>query len=298
MLISKEDTHKARLTNLIGFCEKNSYVLKQERNGDYRVTGYAGLIIKDNYYFRHSTNESGNALDFCMNILEMKFQDAVEALLNVNSVVEELEGACLWQSQAEQKKKVGFKLPIKAAADSVLYPYLCKVRKVPLKIVKSVIEKGLLFQDDKNNCVFPCYDHMRIAKGAILRGTYDDNAYKGRAVQSDMDYGWVFGPDEYSNKVIVVEAPIDAMSLMALYPERIEKNYLLALGGLHLNAIKTFLSEHRQVAKIVLALDNDAPAKEFIEKVRMELELNYKIDVFMPVGVKDWNEMLKQNRTA
>jgi hypothetical protein len=297
MRISEEDQQKARITNLIDFCEKNSYELKPERNGDYRVYGYAGLIIKDNFFYRHSTKEGGNALDFCIRILEMSYKDAVEALLAVDSVVENAECERLWRSQAKQEKKCGFVLP-ESAANTVLYPYLCKVRKIPIKIVKRVLEKGLVYQDGNYNCVFPCYDSMRIAKGAILRGTHEDNVFKGRAAGSDMNYGWVFEPDEYSNTVIVVEAPIDAISLIALYPDRAENNYLLALGGLFFEAIQTYLKENKQIARIVLALDNDEPAKDFMEKVRTELEAIYKIDEFSPNGCKDWNEMLMQKRTA
>jgi hypothetical protein len=297
-LHSSEQIKMARRTNLVEFCERNGYELKPERNGDYKVTGHAGLIIKDNYFYRYSTGEKGSAIDFCMNILGMHFKDAVEALLDVNSVAEDSEGDRLRQSLAKQEKKVGFMLPTKAAANSVLFPYLVKVRQIPMKIVKSMIAKDLVYQDENYNCVFPCFDSMRNAKGAILRGTNEDLTFKGRAADSDMNYGWVFKPDGYCETVIIVEAPIDAMSLMALYPGRADKNYLLALGGLHLEAIKTFLRENRQVAKVVLALDNDEPAKEFTEKARLELKQIYKVDVFLPKGYKDWNEILTQKQTA
>lgn len=295
MKVSIENKMKARRASLVDFCQRNNYDLNDEGNGNYRVIGYAGTIIKDNMFYRHSTHEQGSAIDFCMNILGMEFNDAVEKLLEVNNYVEDLQGDRLRQSLAKQQKKVGFGLPHKAE-NTMLFPYLVKTRRIPIKIVKEMIQGNLLYQDDRSNCVFPCYDSMGISRGAIIRGTHKDKAFKNRLVGSDMDYGWVINPEQYSNKVFVVESPIDAMSLRALYPERVEVNYVLALGGLHLGAIKTFLIENRLVAKLVLALDNDAPAKDFIEKARMELELNYKIDLFMPVGVKDWNEMLKQNR--
>ncbi|MCR8633928.1 DUF3991 and TOPRIM domain-containing protein [Paenibacillus radicis (ex Xue et al. 2023)] len=298
MRISDDNIQKARMTNLIEFCERNGYELKPERNGDHKVVGYAGLVIKDNFYYRHSEEKGGNALDFCIRILGMNFKEAVEALIEVNSVVEDVECDRLRQSQAKQEKKGVFMLPKRAAANTVLYPYLCKVRKIPMKIVKRMIEKGLVYQDDNYNYVFPCFDNIGGAKGAILRGTHDDNVFKGRAANSDVSYGWVIESDEYCNAVTVVEAPIDAMSLLALYPERAGKNYLLALGGLHLEAIKMFLKENKQIAKVVLALDNDDPVKEFVEKVKIDLGQIYEINVLVPVYGKDWNEMLEQERTA
>ncbi|MEK3910680.1 DUF3991 and TOPRIM domain-containing protein [Paenibacillus sp. FSL H7-0331] len=295
MPISIEDKQKARKTNLIEFCEKNNYELKPEKNGDYRVVGYNGLFIKDNMFYRYSTNESGQAIDFCVGILGMHFKDAIEALLDVDSVVNDMEGARLRLSLAKQEKKGEFILPNKSGCNS-LFAYLCKIRGIKMKTIRNMLDRGLLYQDDNNNCVFPCYDIMRNPKGAIFRGTYNEKAFKGRAAHSDMNYGWVVAPGEYCERVIIVEAPIDAMSLMDMYPNRVEKNYLLAMGGLHLDMIMTFLKENKQVASVVLALDNDAPAKEFIVKVKSELEPIYHVNEFLPKVLKDWNELLMQKR--
>lgn len=297
MKISIENKMKARRASLVDFCQRNNYALNDEGDGNYRVVGYAGLIIKDNMFYRHSTHEQGSAIDFCMNILGMGFKDAVEGLLEVDNYVEDLQGDRLRQSLAKQQKKVGFGLPRKAD-NTMLFPYLVKTRRIPIKIVKEMMQRNLLYQDDRSNCVFPCNDLMGIPRGGIIRGTHKERAFKNRIAGSDMDYGWVIKSEQYSNKVFVVESPIDAMSLMALYPERVEMNYVLALGGLHLGAIKTFMRDNSLVKKVILALDNDNPAKEFIDKALLELKLDFNVEIFLPIGVKDWNEMLIQKRTA
>ncbi|WP_307601768.1 DUF3991 and TOPRIM domain-containing protein [Paenibacillus sp. V4I9] len=297
MKISIENKMKARRASLVDFCQRNNYDLNDEGDGNYRVIGYAGTIIKDNMFYRHSTQEQGSAIDFCMNILGMGFKDAVEGLLEVDNYVEDLQCDRLRQSLAKQQKRVGFGLPYKAE-NTMLFPYLFKTRRIPLKIVKEIIQSNLLYQDDRSNCVFPCYDSLGIPRGAIIRGTHKDIAFKNRVEGSDMGYGWVINSGQYSNEVVVVEAPIDAMSFMALFPEISSNTHFLALGGLHFGAISTFLKENKQVAKVILALDNDSPAKEFVEKAKTELEVMYGVEVLYPEIGKDWNEVLtkKQRR--
>lgn len=174
-----------------------------------------------------------------------------------------------------------------------MFSYLTKTRGLPKSIILDLIDKKLLYQDKRGNCVFPCNDHSGLARGAMLRGTLTDKPYKGRAKDSDAKYGWSLIPAKESNVLFVTEAPIDALSLLTLYQDKgIGNHYILALGGLFVESLKQFLESYSHVNKIVLAVDNDAPANEFISKVKANLGLEYKIIELRPKGKKDWNEVL------
>ena len=126
-----------------------------------------------------------------------------------------------------------------------------------------------------------------------MRGTLTDIPFKGRVVDSNGDYGWLLMPQIESNEVVVTEAPIDAISIVAFYPDSpIRDSYLLALGGLFLKTLDTFLESHTEVDTIVLAVDNDVPASEFVNTVKNTLGSKYEVIEFRPAHNKDWNEVL------
>lgn len=264
--------------------------LQDEGNGNYRVPNYGGLIIKYNFYYWNATGKKGSAIDFCVEILKMRFADAMEELLKCSEVnVDEQQVTRLRRVKAEQEKK--FELPCKAPI-GVSVVYLTKHRKIPMKIVREMIDLKLLYQDEHANCVFPCYDKMGGARGAIIRGTYKDKIYKGKAEGSNAKYGWVIRPVNSSDKVIVFEAPIDAMSFLHLYPKA-RAHYIIALGGLDMETLETFLEENREVTEIWMALDNDEPARKAVAGFIQSKGVGYYVHEFYPKDdIKDWNERL------
>ncbi|CAM4470705.1 DUF3991 and TOPRIM domain-containing protein [Paenibacillus typhae] len=289
-IYTKEQKKRARLSNLIDLCERQGIGIQDEGNGNYRVLNYGGLIIKDNFYYWNATGETGSAIDFCVEILKMRFANAMEELLKCSEVnVDEQRVTRLRRVKAEQEKR--FNSPNKASIGASVV-YLTKHRKIPMKIVREVIDHKLLYQDEHANCVFPCYDKTGEARGAIIRGTNKDKIYKGKAEGSNGKYGWVIRPVKSSNKVIVFEAPIDAMSFLQLYP-KVRSHYILALGGLDMETLETFLEENREVTDIWMALDNDEPARKAVAGFIETKDVNYTVHAFYPTDdFKDWNEQL------
>ena len=41
-------------------------IIKHGYNGNYKVKNYGGLIIKDSYFYQHSTGEKGGVINFVM----------------------------------------------------------------------------------------------------------------------------------------------------------------------------------------------------------------------------------------
>jgi hypothetical protein len=265
--------------------------------GNYRLIGYSGLIIKDNYFKQFGSNASGNAIDFCTDVLGLDFNKAVKELLSFKD--EDYIPFANGFGKAVLKKKNSIKdkdvlaLPEKSPDNARVFNYLTKTRGLSKPKIIDLIDKKLLYQDKRGNCVFPCYDQSGLVRGAILRGTLTDKPFKGRAKNSDVKYGWSIVPQNAANLLIVTEAPIDALSFATIYKDKLKGNEcILALGGLFVESLKQFLESYSNVNKIILAVDNDAPASEFISKVKAHLESEYKIIEVRPKNNKDWNEVL------
>lgn len=289
-IYTKGQKKRARQSSLVELCERQGITLQTEGNDNYRVPNYGGLIIKDNFYYWNATGEQGSAIDFCMKILGMPFVDAMEALLKCSEINADQQHVTRQRRvKAKQEKRV--ELPSKATIGASVV-YLTKHRKIPMKIVREMIDRKLLYQDEHANCVFPCYDKMGLARGAIIRGTIKDKIYKGKAEGSDGKYGWVIRPVNSSDKVIVFEAPIDAMSFLHLYPKA-RSHHVLALGGLDMETLETFLEENREVTEIWMALDNDEPARKAIAAFNETKGISYSVHELYPKDdLKDWNEQV------
>lgn len=296
MFFDNQTVKRARQTNLVDYCEYKGFDMEYEDNGNYRLKGNSGLIIKENYFKQFGKGNQGNALDFCTQVLGMKFRDAVNELLTFKD--KDKDSDKTEQSKEIQQKagleKKKFMLPEKSSDNKRVYSYLTKTRGLPGDLINDLLDGNFLYQQEgTGNCVFVCYDDDGQPQGAILRGTSTVRVYKGMANGSNASYGWLLKPEEESNIVVVAESPIDVMSVIALSPKApIRKQYILALGGLNFESLKRFLEKHSSIKEIILALDNDEPATKAMEHIKAEFCDRYKIIEYRPKKKKDWNEEL------
>ena len=152
--------------------------------------------------------------------------------------------------------------------------YLTRTRKLPSGLVDRLHKQGLIYADKNQNAVFirRSIDESKIT-GASLRGTAGfDNQFKGLAKGSKRKEGWFyFDKGEQSidpvRRVVLVESPIDAMSLAVL--ERTDSVKTLYLSTDGAGQIPTeYLKEVREV---VIAYDNDEPGQEMAQRVQSQL---------------------------
>ena len=145
-------------------------------------------------------------------------------------------------------------------------------------------------------------DESRIT-GASLRGTAgEDNKFKGLAKGSRRKDGWFyFERGEQSNdpvrRVVLVESPIDAMSLAVL--ERTDSKKTLYLSTDGAGQIPTeYLKE---VGEIVIAFDRDRAGREMTERISAQLPnaiiktpfaIDWNIDL---VNSFDWSSKNRSN---
>ena len=70
----------ARLGRLAPLVEKRGLHLVETGGGNFAVREYPGLVVKDCYWRWPGRNLGGNAIDFCTQVLNLSFHDAMREL--------------------------------------------------------------------------------------------------------------------------------------------------------------------------------------------------------------------------
>jgi len=77
-----DDIRRARQRELGPLLSAMGVVLQPLEDGNMRVVGEPGiLVVKENYWIRTDTGESGNAIDFFVKVRGMAFVEAMRLLL-------------------------------------------------------------------------------------------------------------------------------------------------------------------------------------------------------------------------
>ncbi|MGG6240971.1 DUF6908 domain-containing protein [Nodosilinea sp. AN01ver1] len=227
------------------------------RNGDH-IISISGPLFMD--WLADSGGRG--AIDLVMHVQGAEFKQAVE-WLSGRDLSQRPTHVATYAQTKEREPRV---LEMPATNEhrwTGVREYLVETRKLPAVLVDRLHERGLIFADDHQNAVF--LRHQLQAQtwsrgeviGASLRGTWgDENYFHGLAPGSARNRGWFWigtgqGP---VNRVLLVESPIDAMSLAML--DRAQRGsagvaiYLSTdgSGGVPVEALKTVLRSGGMVA--------------------------------------------------
>lgn len=249
---------------------------------------------RKNIFFRNSTGDRGTVIDFVMAFKGVSCGEAIKLLCDEI----ELPKVYKEQNSVPQKKKELI-LPAKARNMKNVFAYLVKTRCINQKIVQEMVDRDMLYQDKRNNCVFVSRNENGKSVFASVRGTNTDKKWVGDV--SGCDYSHSFFIDNCSRNLMVTESVIDAMSLMDIKEQKGENhqeyNYLSVSG---LGKSREALGYHlgKNVYDIVfLAFDNDDKGREIAKEMKKHIEsINQDISVSMliPEAAKDWNEELQK----
>ena len=77
---TREQIRAARLAPLVPLLEKRALALVETGGGNFLVSAYPGLIVKDSYWRWPERDLGGNAIDFCTQILRLSFPNAMREL--------------------------------------------------------------------------------------------------------------------------------------------------------------------------------------------------------------------------
>lgn len=251
---------------------------------------------RKNIFFRNSTGDRGTVIDFVMAFKGVSCGEAIKLLCDEI----ELPKVYKEQNSVPQKKKELI-LPAKARNMKNVFAYLVKTRCINQKIVQEMVDRDMLYQDKRNNCVFVSRNENGKSVFASVRGTNTDKKWLGDV--SGCDYSHSFFIDNCSRNLMVTESVIDAMSLMDIKEQKGENhqeyNYLSVSG---LGKSREALGYHlgKNVYDIVfLAFDNDDKGREIAKEMKKHIEsINQDISVSMliPEAAKDWNEELQKEK--
>ena len=279
--MDKETIQKARKTNLVEYLLSRGEQL--EKNGTrYRHKIHNSLVFTDNMFYWNSRSISGNAIDFLMLYYNMDFITAVT----------ELTGK-VQKNTSEENSNFNFNNVKICNNQKRSIAYLCKTRKVSYKLVSSLINQGLIYQEEKtNNIIFPMRNKEKEIVGIEYNGTMSDIKFKGIGKGSFYGYGYniVFNTPK---NIIFFESAIDLISFIDIRKRQninIKNMLLVSMAGLKLNVVKKMLEEYSIKNPPIFCVDNDNAGKNFIEKTKKAYpDLKY----YFPQKGKDWNEYLK-----
>ena len=262
------------------------------------------ISLKRKKYWQNSNpsdsaafGEGGSVIDFAMNFGGYSRDEAIKQLISFGNI--RFDNEPIQQTQkVDIPESVELKLPATDDNERNVFAYLIKTRGIAKDVVTELMKRKMIYQDKHKNCVFVGYDSNNKNKPvyACLRGT---NTYK--KFQGDVqgcDYSKGIYVQNGSEKLVVAEAFIDAMSIMTINGKDWKKYDYIALGGTgKYKAIKTYLDKGK-TKKLLIATDNDKGGINAAEIIRDFVKKNYP-DVLVkfclpPTSGRDWNELLKE----
>ena len=259
--------YKARNANLKAYCESKGIALKREGK-EFVLLAYDSVYIsakEPHKWYRHSQEQVGLAIDYCMKFLQMTFVQAVKELTSELPNVEIEETKHIELNVSTDQKRV--------------IAYLSKKRGLEYKLVTDLIRQGLLRQDTNGNCVFYIYDFSNNKVGAELHGT-GDTRFKGQTSEQK-GYGFTLSLGEV-NQIAYFESAIDLLSFHQLYPKK-NNVLLVSMGGLKTMVLQNYMDKYKN-AEHILCVDNDENGRQFT--------LEHQLKFVHAKGSKDWNEQL------
>lgn len=304
---TKEQIAKADSINLIEYALKNRYKLDNGGRQSLHVKNSGGLyLFRDrNRFYHFSTGRTGGPIDFIMQFEGKSFVEAVRHLIGEQPDIGMFNRSVF----SEKKVKSRMILPDKETNSRRVYWYLCSIRGIDPKIVTQLLNQDKIYQQKgRGNCVFIGYDENRVPKYCSKRGTSLEKAYKGDVENSDKSYP--FSMEGSSDRVFVLESPIDVMShatLTKINGIDFARDHRISLGGLSDASLEWYLKQHTEIKSIIFALDNDIDgkkpdglpynygqeaAKKFCKKYE---QLGYVVKIQIPEK-KDFNEELMAAR--
>ncbi|MEL7419597.1 MAG: MobV family relaxase [Cyanobacteria bacterium J06555_3] len=258
------------------------------QSADHTIT-----ITGSKFYDWKQMHGSGGAIDLVMHINEYDYKQSVTWLSDRFGEGATIEAVTYKAKEIIQHEQVPEFTPPLPDFDKWLSvrKYLTRTRLLPSGLVDLLHEQGLVYADQNQNAVFirRALEGQKIT-GASLRGTVgEDNKFKGLAKGSKRSQGWFhFDKGEQSGdpvrRVVLVESPIDAMSLSVLERTNSKKTLYLSTDG----AGQIPLKYLQEIKDIVIAFDRDLAGAEMAQRIKTQLP---QAVVKSPKTV-DWNQDL------
>ena len=153
----------------------------------------------------------GGAIDLVIHLRRLDFKSALDWLASHFAAV-------LPQEPMPSSPASELRLPTPAPGQLArVRDYLILQRRLPTRLVASLIDSGSLYADARANALFLLRTEQQVPVGAELRGT-TPRAWRGLAPGSRKDLGCFAIPAQPRPTAVLCESAIDAISCLALHP--------------------------------------------------------------------------------
>ena len=233
-------------------------------------------INESKFYCWTHQRGGGGAIDIVMLILNFDFAEAREWILSrfalsMNAQVTPLKSSlCATIPQVSSRN-------LQHVVD-----YLTQQRGLLENNLSPLIDKGVLYADDKKNAVFVLLGKEKSIVGSELRGTGPVN-YKGLSKGSKRTHGFFYAGPENAKYCILCESAIDTISCQILFP-----------GWLSISTSGAWASPPylprllNRGIQVFCGFDNDSVGHSNADKM---IQSHSKVIRMVPAG-KDWNSDL------
>ena len=304
-LLTDEQIADARSVSLLEYMRKHEpHILKQEAAGRYVHVNHDSFVIdngKGQWFWNSRTAGGNDTVDYLMKIEGMDFRSAVFSLTGGEYIPPSNKSSPQKPTNRPKSEDAKpFRLPKAGRSNTRVINYLQK-RGIDKNTIYRCINRGLLYESDKGNCVFVGRDENNKPKYAAERSTQGDS--KKDVAGSDKQYSFCLPPDKHNTFLAVFESPIDALSHKDLINAAGTEweGYRLSLGGVSSKALDKFLEQNPEISHIWLCLDKDTAGHEASKRIISEIlqDSRYadkKITVSVPPIGKDWGNSLEAVR--
>ena len=303
--VSKEQVEQAKRIDLISYFQMTEpYNLKRLSATTYCLKTHDSLTMKADMWHWWSRGIGGkNALDYLTRAMNMDFVDAVIEL--TGDLEKYIDRVKVNKANLEKEEKKVLELPPKSSNPGCLVSYL-RSRGICDFVIRDFLEKGYIYEDELyHNVVFVGYNEDGKPAYGAVRSTGKGKVYKMDCSGSDKSYSFK-RPADKSSEIHVFEGAVDLMSYATLMIKLVKKDYrkvhLLSLSGIYQSgygpatmpkALEKYISDHLEIRRIHLHLDNDKPGRNAAKTYRELLSgKGYEVyDEPAPYG-KDVNDFL------
>lgn len=242
-----------------------------------------------------------SALDYLIKVKDIPFMEAVERIMGQAAVQPPV-----FVSTPKQEKPKTLLLPRASRCATHAVNYLAR-RGIDLELIDFCIQTGRLYESEPyHNVVFIGQDRDGKARYANLRGIGTD--FIGDANGSDKHYSFAIPATAPSGTLHLFESAIDLLSygtLLKLENMDWRRNEMLSLAGVYKPrnriedstlpaALEQYLSDHPQIRRVILRLDNDAAGRLAAQTIQILLKKDYGLpnEFRPPPQGKDYNDCL------
>lgn len=295
MKISEEQIERANSVNLPMFLISNGFQLKKVGK-EYQWKEHDSLHIKDNApgengkWFRFSTDEGGDNINFVQQFMNKSFIEAVE-MLNGERYDRDFISSHIENIKSKEIRKADISI-LENADSRRVFGYLCGTRGLDYELISELVKDGKIVQEEKKgNAVFKIFYENSTLVGAEKVGTSTEKKFKSIATGSSSGYGFEIVKGN-GKSTLFFESAIDLLSYLQMNGSRLDNHRLVSMMGVKPSVVIDTMKRYGISSQnVYLCSDNDDAGNQFADRLMSEYPQMNRI---IPEDrYKDWNDMLR-----